>query len=170
MLEIIRELMRKKKKKYVIATLSVIVPLLFILLIDTAYRCFSDGQLANAYGYGGTYDICAFVGSFDAAREAAEANLDNLRCISMESDIFSARLDKTQAADLSGKYVDFVTHFYSTIIAAEEGSKGVHNISIKNGRWPENADEIIIPETFFFNGKTPRDGSMAVGDVLTLEV
>lgn len=165
MLRLAWNILYGKRKKYRALFWCVAIGLFSIMTIDTMYRGYCDAQIENAYDYGGHWDIyIRTTGDYYDQYENLSENL--VQYVGMNTATYSLQLD--EVADEKKYGFDYITHYYLSLLGIRSESENVLPYHLKEGRWPSKSTEIVLPYTMEFAGRTAKNGSLKIGDVLRL--
>lgn len=168
MIRLAFKMLKKQKKRTLLICCSVAIAIFFILAVNAVYHSYHSMQLDNAYDYGGQWDI-----------KMVTTEQEMIRRLSMEKGIsycgildntYSARLDKIEEKEKAGTSVAYIDHYYLTLLGCNKNSYSVLTFQLLQGKWPEKSDEIVLPSDFEYDGQSVKDGTIAVGNNIKLEV
>lgn len=145
----------KKKTGKIMALVT--LTLLFPCVLIFSMQNYADFQLQNAYRYGGQWDIKI---SGEALSEEEQKEL-GLQLAGRENYVSSGKVGN--ASEGEGTLV------YVGLLQCSAPEKLLYCPLIE-GRYPERENEIVVPYSCTYNGRTPADGSLSLGDCLTMEV
>lgn len=166
MLRLTWNILRGKHKKYRTLLLCAAVCLFFTMAVDTMYRGYCDAQIESAYDYGGRWDVSIRINGRDLERYLEPAD-GSMKLTGRNTTTWSLRLDSVPEKVKGGR--EYITHYYLSLLGIRGKEENALPYRLKEGRWPENDRELVLPYTIEIDGCSPKDGTLALGGILSLE-
>ncbi len=135
----------------------VALTLFFPCVLIFSMKNYASFQIQNAYQYGGKWDI-QVKGN---ALSSEEQRKLGLRLAGRENEVYSGRLQGVTLE--SGEVV------YLSLLQCSSPGQLLY-LPLLEGRYPQGEGEIVIPYSCSYAGKSPQDGSLKLGDSITVEV
>lgn len=157
-----------KKRRSILACFVVAFCVLFILLVNTIYISYRNIQIENGYAYGGSWDIAVQVEA--GGQQGAAKLLSDITLAGTINNTYSARLDKIPEDKKEGYNSIYADCYYLSLLGIGSVEDNVLPYELVEGKWPENDNEIVLPHKFEYDGASVNQGSIQVGDKITLEV
>lgn len=155
-----------KYKKYRVLLLCVAVCLFFTMTVDTLYRGYCDAQIENAYDYGGRWDVSIRLTGNDLEKYQIFRN-DAFKFVGMNTVTYSLQLDSVPEENRNG--LEYISYYYLSLLGIQNEEQNALSYKLKEGRWPENDSELVVPYTMVFDGRSAKNGSLNIGDVINFE-
>lgn len=155
-----------KHKKYRTLLFCVAVCLFFTMAVDTMYRGYCDAQIENAYDYGGHWDVSIRI-SGKNLEKYLELTDGSMKLIGRNTATWSLKLDSVPENVKSGRA--YITNYYLSLMGIRCEEENMLPYHLKEGHWPENEQELVIPYTIEIGGRSPKNGSLKLGERLSLE-
>ncbi len=166
MLHLLISILRGKKKKFLPLTAGIAICFFFVIVVDMMYRSYCSAQISNAYSYSGNWDICVKIDGKDYADYAD--TLEGITKTALHSTTYCLRLD-TIPEELIMEETSYVTDYYLALYGIEKNAANALTYKLTKGRFPETENEIVIPETLQYDGRSASKGTIQIGDTLTME-
>ncbi|HWT76874.1 MAG TPA: hypothetical protein VN258_19410, partial [Mobilitalea sp.] len=168
MIRIALRILSAKKRKNLLTCLAVAFCILFILIVNAVYVGYSNVQIENGYNYGGKWDIAVKVD--ETYQNDVAKSIKDMIPVGTINNTFSARLDVIPEDKKEGNYAVFADHYYLSLLGIGSVKDNVLSYELLEGNWPKNDNEIVIPQKFEYNGTGVVQGSIKVGDRISLEI
>ena len=168
MIRIALRILSAKKRKNILSCLAVAFCVLFILIINAIYVGYSNVQIENGYNYGGKWDIAVKVD--EAYQNDVAKRVKDMVLVGTINNTYSARLDVIPEEKKEGNYASFVNYYYLSLLGIGRVTDNVLPYELLEGNWPENDNEIVVPQKFEYNGAGVVQGNIKIGDKISLEI
>ncbi len=160
-------MLRGKKKKHIILMIGIAACMFFLMAVDTMYQGYCKAQLENAYSAQGNWDVCVRIDGADYTSFAK--GMEGLTISGFHSSTYCLRLEPVPEDLLYDEWKDFVTDYYLATYGITEEKENVLPYHLMEGRWPQSEQEIVVPKTLKFGERSAKNGTIQIGDKLTLE-
>lgn len=160
------DILRGKRKKYGALLLCVAVCLFFTLAVDTMYRGYCDAQIENAYDYGGRWDVSIRIKGKDMEKYRTPPD-GFMELAGWHTAVWSLRLDPVPE-DIKGDR-EYISCYYLSLLGIRSARENVLPYRLREGRWPENGQEVVLPYTVEIGGESPKNGGIKLGGQVRLE-
>ncbi len=144
----------KKKTAKLVALVA--VTLFFPCVLIFSLRNYSEFQLQNAYHYSGEWDIKV---NKTALSKERQRELGLTLC-GEERRMYSAKAKDNSEDDMDPVYVE--------ILECTAPEQLLYSPLIE-GRYPEKDTELVLPYSCSYFGKSPKDGTLKLGETIAFE-
>lgn len=168
MLKLAFVLIKKKRKKYWTIFLCVVTCAFFIAVIEGIYMGHHAASIDEAYYYGGKYDVAVYVNPDMLDNYSYESEKGCLNAVNEVT--YSVRQDKIPENTISPDQKSYMEYNYMSLMGIRDGDDVIQTYDLREGRWPENADELVVSLNFILeDGRSVRTGSIKVGDTVNIK-
>ena len=168
MLKLAFVLIKKKRKKYWTIFLCVVTCAFFIAVIEGIYMGHHAASIDEAYYYGGKYDVAVYVNPDMLDNYSYESEKGCLNAVNEVT--YSVRQDKIPENTISPDQKSYMEYNYMSLMGIRDGDDVIQTYDLREGRWPENADELVVSLNFVLeDGRSVRTGSIKVGDTVNIK-
>ena len=160
MIKIILTNCKTNLKKYIAVITAVMAATLFILAAESIFSSYCEVKVSNAYSYSGRWDY-----RINYCESEPDNLPEGLEKIGYTENRYTAILDRIPEDEKYGIYAAFTDNYMFSIVGIDDDTHDVIGIEIVEGRYPESPDELLVPDSYKYNGEYVK-----IGDEITLKL
>ena len=147
-------------KKYIAVITAVMAATLFILGAESIFSSYCEVKVSNAYSYSGRWDY-----RINYCESEPDNLPEGLEKIGYTENRYTAILDRIPEDEKYGIYAAFTDNYMFSIIGIDGDICEVTGDEPVEGRYPESPDELLVPDSYKYNGEYVK-----IGDEITLKL